>query len=484
VVPNGASSRRSVLQAIAVGGVTGITGCNTSGNRSTSTPSDSHSPTTRHNRHPPKISIETDATHNAGELQIAIEATDDNALEEVILALNGEELRRDSFPDNEQGTYQTMITAADTDAVNPGQMNRVRTTISDTAGNSAEEVIEQYVRKYDVRNGTQLDIGVTYVPFIESKWGECMPLEYAEPRIGHYEMDDAEAMNRHIDQMQGYGIWPVMLNFNGTPHAKRQIREFTAASLVSEIPVEPKYTMDALRWNRDEELRAVLADDFAFVRDQLFTNDDVTVYEEEGRPTFYFWGVDYLAWEGSEESLAMMDQVMDEWGSYEEFVKFIRTQLTVDGQTPYLIGEVRDSIGMTDKEKRLDQQFDAITTWAGQLEEGETMSWEDVLGYFEENFTASREFAEKHDIEFIPNVIPGFNDTENSCWGQDFHVPRSVDGFRRALELADQYRTIDRINVATWNDWTEGTQIEPGSFQGNDYGTNYLEEVTELQDRG
>jgi len=47
--------------------------------------------------------------------------------------------------------------------------------------------------------------------------------------------------------------------------------------------------------------------------------------------------------------------------------------------------------------------------------------------------------------------------------------------------MANEYRTSKRVNVFTWNDFTEGTAIEPGTWRGNDYGTEYVEHVQELQ---
>jgi hypothetical protein len=33
----------------------------------------------------------------------------------------------------------------------------------------------------------------------------------------------------------------------------------------------------------------------------------------------------------------------------------------------------------------------------------------------------------------------------------------------------------------TWCDWAEGTQVEPGTFRGEDYGTDYVEQIAEAQ---
>jgi len=81
-------------------------------------------------------------------------------------------------------------------------------------------------------------------------------------------------------------------------------------------------------------------------------------------------------------------------------------------------------------------------------------------------------------------VFLGFDDRGNQCWGGDRYIHRNVDRFGEMLTLADEYRTTNRIDIATWNDWAEGTHIEPGSFRGKDYETDYLEEIQAFQQNG
>ena len=60
------------------------------------------------------------------------------------------------------------------------------------------------------------------------------------------------------------------------------------------------------------------------------------------------------------------------------------------------------------------------------------------------------------------------------------YLPRDPDRFKQLLQLADEYRTTDRATVC-YNDWIEGHTIEPGTFTGTEYGTEYLEVVKEFQ---
>ncbi len=67
---------------------------------------------------------------------------------------------------------------------------------------------------------------------------------------------------------------------------------------------------------------------------------------------------------------------------------------------------------------------------------------------------------------------PGFNDTPVWGWGggprisPDYHGQR----FQRTWELSVQHK-VDLVQLVTWNDWNEGTSIEPSDT----YGYHYLE---------
>jgi hypothetical protein len=128
-------------------------------------------------------------------------------------------------------------------------------------------------------------------------------------------------------------------------------------------------------------------------------------------------------------------------------------------------------------------QYDGVTTWTARAAEGwgTNANQEETLEWVEENWTSAREYTDANDMDLIPMVHPGFDDRGNSCWGGDRYTPRGPEYFERLLSLADEYRTTEKVYIATWNAWTEGTQIEPGSFRGTDYGTEYVEIVQEFQ---
>jgi hypothetical protein len=67
-------------------------------------------------------------------------------------------------------------------------------------------------------------------------------------------------------------------------------------------------------------------------------------------------------------------------------------------------------------------------------------------------------------IVFVPDVYPGFNDTLNDGVSPPWVVlPRDVSSFEDMLRTALNYRnsSLGIVMITSWNEWMEGTVIEP-----------------------
>jgi hypothetical protein len=65
------------------------------------------------------------------------------------------------------------------------------------------------------------------------------------------------------------------------------------------------------------------------------------------------------------------------------------------------------------------------------------------------------------------SVWPGFDDTGVRAWGAA--KPRVIRDTRGLYEMTWDFalrHRADWISIATWNDWTEGSQIEPDADRG------------------
>lgn len=342
-----------------------------------------------------------------------------------------------------------------------------RETTTTTEAKDTETTIEEPERDLG-----PMEFGAVYIPFMGDKWEDCA---VGTPAIGEYtDTADSAVVSTHIDQMTSNNIPRVLFNFGEEHEDYQRWRDFTRAPNFSEVEIECYYVISqALRRDRD------ITKDFEFIRQNLLPLDNYRAHE--GRPVIQFWDVRYLVWGGNEESSRVKEKLLNEWGDITSFFEFVREELTLNGTPPYMIGDFKSqgidyrNHGLNEHVRGLLNSFDAAATWTGHTPPNQTYPWEKALPYVQANFEGYMELVEEFNIDFVPTVFPGFDDRENDCWGENRHVPRSQEKFRAMIKLADEYRTTDMVNIATWNGWNEGHQIEPGSHQGEQYGNAFLE---------
>lgn len=120
--------------------------------------------------------------------------------------------------------------------------------------------------------------------------------------------------------------------------------------------------------------------------------------------------------------------------------------------------------------------FDALTTYnpydKTRKQHGGLKGVDSFLGDVETLYRRYREISSTLGIPFIPTVLPGYNDRGVRPDEDHYVIPRLVDSsqqrsfFSRSLKaLAEPF--IDHhyplFTITSWNEWNEGTQIEPSS---------------------
>lgn len=324
------------------------------------------------------------------------------------------------------------------------------------------------------------------MPFFERKvqWRDCA---VGTPTVGRYYMDNKEALSRHGDLMQGFGISRLQFDFY-EPGQTSPFLGTRSETLLEDTPLEVMYVIaNSMEWRGNKTIRERLDECLGTIREKFFEQENYV--ERDGRPTVKFWNISWVVWGGNDASAATKAAIQREWGDFEAFGSYLREELTVDGTDPFLIGGF-GNFGQRypnlpggdwlENNVSLARAFDAVSNWTGNNPAGETVSQEEHVAFQGDNFAGYQEMADDLGIEFIPVVQPGFDDRQNSCWGSNRYIPRGPGHLESLFELADEYGTTDRIDVASFNDWGEGHQIEPGTYRGEDYGTEYLDVVKEF----
>ena len=119
------------------------------------------------------------------------------------------------------------------------------------------------------------------------------------------------------------------------------------------------------------------------------------------------------------------------------------------------------------------EHFDAVTAYSmwtdtSLVEGGFPAFLEQVQIVYETWFR----FAAEEGVDFIPNVMPGFDDRNLRPTRQENRViHRSADGFREYVNIAKTYvdQDISMLLVTSFNEWGEGTNIEPSQAEGSAY---------------
>ncbi|WP_158056416.1 glycoside hydrolase family 71/99 protein [Halorussus halophilus] len=316
---------------------------------------------------------------------------------------------------------------------------------------------------------SNLDLGAVYIPFLGTKWDECID---HQPAVGQYDIEDSGVIDTQIAQMKQCGISTVLFNYGENERTFDRFRAFKDADRFANIDVEAFWAIGRI-FERNLDFDRFVE----FVAEEMIPLPNYKTID--GRPVVTFWSPGYLVANDDAK-----EQIRDEWGGLEGLFSTIRTELTVDGTEPFLVGDIGGwgVGGFPNDIETLGRQFDAITSWVASPDPG-LNPWDEHREEVEESFRRSFWFAVENDLEFVPMVFPGFNDEPNSCWGDDRHVPRSPSHLAELFDLALKYRTTDRTYIATWNGWPEGHQIEPGTFDGHDYGTAYLDVVKDAATR-
>ena len=119
------------------------------------------------------------------------------------------------------------------------------------------------------------------------------------------------------------------------------------------------------------------------------------------------------------------------------------------------------------------EHFDAVTAYSmwtdtSLVEGGFPAFLQRVETVYEKWFR----FADEEGIDFVPNVMPGFDDRNLRPTREEGRViHRSSHGFREYIDLAKTYvdQDISMLLLTSFNEWGEGTNVEPSQAEGFTY---------------
>lgn len=156
------------------------------------------------------------------------------------------------------------------------------------------------------------------------------------------------------------------------------------------------------------------------------------------------------------------------------YIRRVRQRLRERGIDPFLVADTvfwnsPDTLDWP----MLEESFQALTAYNMYFRPG-------FLEQVRRQFEATAEVARKHGLGLVPNVMPGYDDT--LLRGADRPVLGREDGkfYEQGWAIAAPLLSPQQpfLLITTFNEWHEGTEIEPSTR----YGETYLDLTKRLAD--
>jgi hypothetical protein len=306
---------------------------------------------------------------------------------------------------------------------------------------------------------TNLLIGAYYYPWYDTNYHWAEGYSY-HPALGEYSSRNPYIADQHIKWAVDHGISFFAVSWWGDDSWEDLSLRIglLRAKYLGSIKFSIFYETVGLlgRINSATEVRETLFRNVLYLASVYFHHPQYL--RIEGKPVLIFYAAQIL----HEKLGAGFESV------FQELRALIRRE---EGLDLYLIGDVIQDPKPTRNDEVFLRTFDAVTMYCPIL----ATHYDQLITKVGKMYEAWRLRAEKFGTAFIPTAFPGFDNRESRWREKPIVVPRSVDGFEKFCQMAKRYvdPRIKMVMVTTFNEWHDGTAVEPAE----EWGTAYLEVI-------
>ena len=360
---------------------------------------------------------------------------------------------------------------------------RVRVEASIGHRKSSAEEFEPYVRAFDdlaaelAEKG--LVISASYMPWnmaevLGSSWQRDKPL------LGFYDAADDFVQWKHIDWARGHGIylfWVDWTNYASTPVVDRLVKVTQGLldkGMAVGIMIGPQVGMASEEGYPSinlgyEQNSAIL---LSVIQKAVPLLNHPNYYRVEGRPAILIWN-EAAFYNRAEAYRRLKELVKSACGAEPYLIADALPRISRRGPLNPLSTEggwyLRNILGRSDGG---DRYIDAYTSWVGFLsvQGPEALTPETLAQYsvwYREHLEQWASLLRASGKRIVPTVSPGFDRTHDPTFNQSFPIARDRARLIETLMVAVQ--TVGgrgEVRVDTWNDFFEGTYVEPSEAEG------------------
>lgn len=321
---------------------------------------------------------------------------------------------------------------------------------SDDKPEAKQEIISEEEKTLDFSPiNDNMNVGAFYYPWYSSTthWNDGYS---GNPSLGEYESKDSLVIRQHLQWAINHGIDFFMVSWFGKDSfedealknhiSKAAIPDYFKFGILYETPHLVSLDEGAINLD-DPAVTDQIITDLKYLANHYF--DHPNFLKIDNKPVIYM----YLTRLFSGDIIAGMQN--------------IRNELTAANIEVYLIGDqVYWQDPEEENEKLLMQQFDAVSSYNMHASEPDI-----DIGFTQKvaaSFEAWKRETAANQVEFIPSILVGYDDTKVRPTDDNPVISRSPAKFEAQSEMALNYLSDKNIVlITTFNEWHETTQLEP-----------------------
>ena len=276
------------------------------------------------------------------------------------------------------------------------------------------------------------------------------------PILGEYDSADPDVIHQHITWAAEYNIDFFALSWWGKDSFEDKVIQGPYLKVIEEYDFRfaVLYESAGLLNLRDGKIdldnavtRQQLVSDFTYLAQTLCQHPHILTIDE--RPVIFL----YLTRTFTGDVIGALSEA--------------KTAAIMQGSAePFIIG---DEVYWHYPDEERIGYFDGITAYNMHT------SVHNIADGFAENvdrqYRLWRKIAVQQGTAFLPNILPGFDDTAVRPEANHPVIPRSVELFTAQYDVAKELTSSEDgiVMITSWNEWHEHTSIEPTEEEGKAY---------------
>jgi hypothetical protein len=291
-------------------------------------------------------------------------------------------------------------------------------------------------------------------------WNESIK---GTPFLGYYNSNDSSIANQQISFAQKYNITFFAVSWigRGTWHngdfatIDQNLRNgLLQAPSMSGFKFCLFYETVLVKdnaFNEHQNFSSIFLSDINYAAEQYFCNP--SYLKVNGSPVFFIYNVPYL-------------YVNMTYNEAHNLLDCARQESVAYGFNLYIIGDMNGGPAPPVLNSPMLYSLNATTSYHF---DDQANNWNQILEDTATYYPQWLSTMNSKGIGFVPNAYPGFNNTKNTGVTAPRVLSPDNTSFGQMLQIAlnDKSSTPGFVMVTSWNEWMEGTQIEPSNETGN-----------------